>query len=94
MTTPAPKFPLGLVALTPGAAEALEEAHQEPSFYLKRHASGDWGDLDDHDVQVNEDALLTGERLLSVYTLPSDVVLWIITERGRHNTTLLLPEEY
>lgn len=35
-----------------------------------------------------------GTRVLSVYTLPTGVKLWIITEWDRSCTTILRPEEY
>lgn len=88
------KFPLGHVVATPGALTALEEAGHIPIDYLRRHAMGDWGELDAHDVLVNEHALLHGGRLLSSYLLKGNQRLWIITEYDRSATTLLLPSEY
>ena len=41
-----------------------------------------------------DDALVSGERLLSAYELPGSHKVWIITEADRSATTLLLPEEY
>ena len=38
-------FPLGHTLATPGALEALEEAHMSPLVLLSRHSQGDWGDL-------------------------------------------------
>ena len=89
------KFPLGELVMTVGAATALREANQTGEPYLLRHLAGDWGDdLDAHDRQVNEEALATGFRLLSSYTLPTGAQLWIITEAERASTTILLPDEY
>jgi hypothetical protein len=34
---------------------------------LQRHQSGDWGDVDDHDRQMNADALRNGDWLVSIY---------------------------
>jgi hypothetical protein len=61
---------------------------------LARHAAGDWGELDAEDQRANEDALMTGARILSAYVLPSGVRIWIITEADRSATTLLMPDEY
>ncbi len=96
--TPA-KFPLGQIFSTPGALKALENAGQAPTRYLARHAAGDWGEVDDEDKASNDEALITGMRLLSAYTLASDVRIWVITEAcdgegHRVATTILLPEEY
>ena len=48
----------------------------------------------EEDQQANEDALLQGERLLSVYRTSKDVKLWVITEADRSSTCVLLPDEY
>jgi hypothetical protein len=61
---------------------------------LARHQSGDWGDLDEADKRENEVSLEKGFRLLSAYTLTTGVKVWIITERDRSATTILLPAEY
>ena len=62
---------------------------------LRRHAGGDWGDLDGHDAEANDLALVTGARILSSYLIPEQIRrgagvddgdgvgddrLWIITE--------------
>jgi hypothetical protein len=90
----AAKFDLGQLVATPGALAALEESGEEPSTFIARHTSGDWGDLSDDDRQENEFSLAHGFRLLSSYRLRSGVKLWVITEADRSATTLLLPEEY
>jgi hypothetical protein len=88
------KFPLGQVVATPGALEALEAANEEPLPYLRRHAHGDWGELEPYDVTENERSLINNLRLLSAYTLTDGTRIWIITEADRSVTTMLLPEEY
>jgi hypothetical protein len=89
-----PLFALGAVVATPGAIEALKEAGQLPQEFLHRHIRGDWGDLDPHDVQANERAILDGDRILSAYSTKIGTRLWVITEHDRSYTTLLLPSEY
>lgn len=42
----------------------------------------------------NDAALKHGDRLLSSYQVTPTLTLWIITERDRSVTTLLLPNEY
>jgi hypothetical protein len=78
---------------TPGAL-AAREAGESPGTILKRHLTGDWGDLDEHDRCENELSIAQGFRLLSSYTLSNGTKLWIITEADRSATTLLLPLEY
>jgi len=61
---------------------------------LKRHASGDWGDLCEEDKQENELSLKQGLRLFSAYESPDLPRIWIITEADRSATTILFPGEY
>ena len=87
-------FPLGRIVATPGALQALEAAGQQPSVFLDRHASGDWGELDEEDKRENEFSVRNGLRILSAYTTSAGEKIWIITEADRSATTILLPEEY
>jgi hypothetical protein len=94
-----PKFSLGQTLATPGALRALEEAGQSPAFFLDRHLAGDWGEVDAEDKRLNDEALVSGERLLSAYRTLKGERLWIITEatddEGRRAaTTILTPPEY
>ena len=89
---PSEKFPLGHVVSTPGALDSIP--HDEMHSALRRHHSGDWGDLDEHDQLENEQGLLIGSRLFSAYKTKSGVKFWIITEHDRSVTTVLLPSEY
>src|SRR5439155_9180321 len=67
--------PLGQVVITAKARDALHP--EDVAIALKRHVSGDWGDLDEHDRQENELSLAQGFRLLSVYTDRSGTKFWI-----------------
>jgi hypothetical protein len=86
-------LPLGRVVATPGALTVLSEAGEDPLRCLSRHASGDWGEIDDHDRRENERSLKYGWRVLSSYPIGEGKV-WIITEADRSVTTILLPGEY
>src|SRR6185503_3276932 len=88
------RFALGQTFITPGAEEALQIAGQTASEFLRRHMTGDWGDLSDDDVKENELSLEKGFRLLSRYETTKGERLWIITEADRSATTILLPDEY
>jgi hypothetical protein len=88
------KFPLGQVVATPGALAALQAVGEEALTYLRRHAQGEWGNLDAEDIAENEFSLVSGFRLLSAYTLTDGIHIWVITEADRSATTLLLPGEY
>jgi hypothetical protein len=62
--------------------------------FMARHQAGDWGEVPQEDRQENEFSLQHGFRLLSAYTLNTEVRIWIITEADRSATTILLPSEY
>ena len=87
-------FSPGAIVATPAALAALEEAREDPSAYLRRHLSGDWGDVDDFDKLQNESALENDYRILSEYALGNGTRIWIITEADRSSTCLLLPSDY
>lgn len=91
---PQPKFSLGHLVATPAAIASLHAAGVSPMSLLRRHACGDWGQMSDADQRSNERALEEGSRLLSAYTLPTKVRVWVITEADRSATTVLLPREY
>ena len=87
-----PRFHPGQLMITRNANDTLP--HVEVDAAIKRHLSGDWGDVCPSDWQLNEDALKHGDRLLSVYHTHDDVKFWIITESDRSATTVLLPSDY
>lgn len=63
------RFAPGRIVATPGALDALEEASTEPSELLRRHLSGDWGEVPPEDAMENERSLKHGWRILSSYPL-------------------------
>ncbi len=102
-----PKFELGHVVMTRGVQEALERhpggngMEELVHIIYNRHAEADWcndGDLDQHDIDVNERALESGGRHFSVYYLKDGTdrgtKMYRITECDRSVTTVLLPDEY
>ena len=86
------KFSLGQVVITPGAKDALE--HNDVVTALSRHCTGDFGDVCEEDKALNEEAVATGDRILSAYIDRNGIKFWIITEWDRSATTILLPSEY
>jgi hypothetical protein len=93
-------FPLGRIMSTPAAMAALnlEEPGDTGAFAAKllgRHVTGDWGDVEEEDVAVNNRAVTNASRIHSVYRLPSTQKdVWIMTEGDRSHTAILMPEEY
>jgi hypothetical protein len=89
-----PKFKLGKIVATPDALQTLERCGVAASQLLARHVVGDWGDTCPEDAELNEQALLNGSRLMSVFKLNESDTVWAITEADRSSTCLLLPENY
>ena len=54
---------------------------------MKRHQAGDWGELDDEDRKANQDALIHGLRVMSVYRVLG-VRMWVIAEANRSSTMI------
>ena len=99
-------FGLGRTVATPGALDLMARSGVDPASLLGRHAAGEWGTLDAHDVAANNQATRIGVRILSNYRLCGmdgredcgrDMCshrVWVITEGDRSVTTFLLPEDY
>ena len=85
------RFPLGQLAITSNASLRLKT--EEVITGLRRHATGDWGDVCPEDALANDAAVLDGDRLLSAYGNGPER-FWIITEADRLVTTVLLPDDY
>lgn len=88
------KFDLGTVVATSGALAVCDEEGCDPLEFIRRHASGEWGDLCEEDQKANETALKDGSRIFSAYHSPQGVKLYVITEWDRSYTTLLRSDEY
>ncbi len=91
------KFNLGQLVVTRGVNDLITKNAKFTQYVygsLKRHASGDWGEVCDEDRMTNESALDGGQRLFSVYKMEGLPTIWIITEWDRSVTTVLFPEEY
>lgn len=91
-----PLFELGQVVMTSGVAALVAEDPYGPQlldYNIKRHASGDWGNVPKEDKEENDFAVRHGNRILSSYMLGPKKI-WVITESDRSSTTVLFPEEY
>jgi hypothetical protein len=82
---------MGRIVTTAQARQRLTEA--DILNGVRRHQSGDWGDLADADRKENERSLNEGHRLVSVYHATTGIKFQIITEADRSASTVLLPED-
>ncbi len=90
-------FPVGTIYLTRGVNEKISKSERFEMFAirsLKRHMTGDWGDLGEEDKKENALSLEKGFRLLSSYKYRDGTRIWVITEADRSATTVLFPDEY
>lgn len=103
------QFEVGRIAVTSGA-DALAAKHlgaRERSVawlldVVHRHASGDYGTVDEDDWRANDADARSGGRVMSAYEVPCpgcdasphDRRIWVITDPGHRTTTVLLPGEY
>ena len=92
-------FALGRVFATPGALQALAASGETPADFLARHTQLDWGRVSPDDARANDQAVASGDRILSAYDTHDGTRVWIITEAAdasgqRIATTILLPQEY
>lgn len=89
-----PLFSLGSIFITPAARVQLARHGIEPMKLLRRHVTGDWGDVSSEDAAANTKAIDSSCRILSSYRISEQVRIWVITEACRETTTLLLPDDY
>lgn len=88
-----PLFELGETCATPAVIQLAATHGQTLYPWIRKHHCGEWGDLCDHDKTANDEALETGDRILSAYQI-SGRKIYIITEHDRSRTTIMLAEEY
>ena len=84
------RFPLGEVNTTRSAFERLHALGLEPSDLIARHQVGDWGDVDDADLAMNEESLKEEQRFFSAYEIEAER-FWVLTSADRSSTIVFLP---
>ena len=90
---PSPLFRLGRIVATRRVLAHLERHGVVADPFLRRHVTGDWGDVPAEDAKSNQLAVQHGARILSSYEVAGER-MWLITEADRSVTTLLFPSEY
>ena len=84
------RFRLGEVSTTRSAFERLHALGLEPSDLIARHQVGDWGDVDDADLAMNEESLSEEQRFFSAYEIEAER-FWVLTSADRSSTVVFLP---
>ncbi len=99
---PWPRFELGELVATPAALELLNISDTSPLDIIQRHGALDPGDLSTCDVRANAEALKSGARIMSAFTVSvagQAHKVWAITDAvgddgRRASTCVLLPGDY
>ena len=90
-------FELGEQDVSEGVEALMEKMGRIPVMeFLRRHQSGDWGEIDDENRRLNGLSLAEGGSLgfESVYTMENGTRLRILTFEEGSGTLLLTEEEY
>ena len=83
-----PLFHPGKLLVAPAAIEALRSNSVPVISVVLRHIAGDWGVVSEDDKRQNDMSIATGLRLISIYRLPDQTRILVITEWDRSNTTI------
>jgi hypothetical protein len=75
-------------------AEIIPVSWEEELERMVNRHIGDWGDMDQSDQELNDNALKGRASLFSAYHTSDGTQVWVITERERGYTMVLLPEDY
>jgi hypothetical protein len=94
LTKTEPLFSIsGEVLTTPEAVNRMHNLGVGRAELVKRHMSGDWGEISAADAEANDHALRTGDdQIMSGYG-QGERRLLVITEADRSVTTILTPED-
>jgi len=88
-----PLFPLGRLLVSDHVVDSIPDYMR----YLRRHQSGDWGEICKHNAWENQKAVSSGDEILPQYsvTLADGTVkeLCIMSEKHRTYTVVFLVSE-
>lgn len=83
-----PLFRPGRLLVASDALTALRVNGIPAVSVLLRHVAGDWGTVSDDDRKQNDLSIVAGLRLISLYHLPDQTRILVITEWDRSSTTI------
>jgi len=84
---------MGDLDLTPAAVDVFARDPASGTA-IRRHSTGDWGDVTPEAWAENDRALETGKAVLSAYHTTLGEPFYIVTRGDRSRTKVLLPHEY
>lgn len=83
-----PLFHPGKLLVSHAALAALRTNGVPVISIVLRHIAGDWGVVSEDDKRQNDISIMAGLRLISIYRLPDQTRVLVITEWNRSNTTI------
>lgn len=83
-----PLFHPGKLLVSHAVLAALRANGVPVISIVLRHIAGDWGIVSDDDKRQNDVSIAAGLRLISIYRLPDQTRILVITEWDRSNTTI------
>ncbi|CAJ3074062.1 hypothetical protein [Burkholderia pseudomallei] len=83
-----PLFHPGKLLVSHAALAALRVNGVPVVSVMLRHVAGDWGVVPEDDKRQNDVSIATGLRLISIYRLPDQTRVLVITEWNRAHTTI------
>ena len=83
-----PLFHPGKLLVSHAALAALRANSVPVISIVLRHIAGDWGIVSEDDKRQNDVSIMAGLRLISIYRLPDQTRILVITEWDRSNTTI------
>lgn len=84
--TAARRFETGTIVVTGRAEAALAETGQAIGDFLRRHAEGDWSELNPDQRALNEEGVRNGFNVVSHYRLAHGQRLMLVTLGDRSCT--------
>lgn len=91
MRSSRPLFELGQIVTTRTIADSVEPS--KIAGMIRNHITGDFGILENADIDANKNAIQNGDRVLSAYMIQGQRI-HIITESDRSVTIVLFADEY
>lgn len=83
-----PLFHPGKLLVSHAALDVLRDNSVPVISVVLRHIAGDWGIVSDDDKRQNDVSIANGLRLISIYRLPDQTRIVVITEWDRSKTTI------
>lgn len=87
------RFPIGRIEVTRALAQTVLRRKLNLFPHLVRHVEGDWGDVTRTERRSNDDSVVNGGDIYSLYEVEPDVRVLVVTYADRSATALMLSHE-